>query len=119
MKCATPGCEKEARQGRKICTGCKTRQHRSRHPLRYWYDTLKMNAKRRGKPFDLTLEQFTEFCMKTGYGDLKGKTATSLSVDRIQSHLGYTYDNIQAITLSENSTKRFDDSLKPDEDCPF
>jgi hypothetical protein len=64
-----------------------------------------MNAKRRGKEFTLTLKQFEEFCNKTGYDEKKGITADSLTVDRIKDHLGYSVDNIQAITLSENVKK--------------
>ena len=119
MKCSTPDCTNEAALHRKICLTCKSKLYRERNPLKYWYDTLKMNARRRGKPFTLTLEQFSEFCKRTGYDELKGKTANSLSVDRIKDHLGYSIDNIQAITLSENAAKRFDDSVKPEENCPF
>jgi hypothetical protein len=78
-----------------------------------------MNAKRRRKPFDLTLEQFSNFCMKTGYGELKGKTATSLSVDRIRSWEGYTVNNIRAISLSDNTKLRNDPTYEVDEFCPF
>jgi hypothetical protein len=78
-----------------------------------------MNAKCRQKPFTLTLEQFSEFCKKTGYDEKKGKTAQSLSVDRIKSHLGYTADNIRAITLSENTMRRYNESVKPEDNCPF
>jgi hypothetical protein len=119
MKCSTPGCTNENRPGRKICTACKTRKHRAQHPLKYWFDTLKQNAKRRGKPFTLTLTEFECFCQRTGYDKLKGKTATSLSVDRKNDNEGYHAWNIQAITLSDNSKKKYDDSVKPDEYCPF
>jgi hypothetical protein len=119
MKCLTPNCINEAAKGRRICGKCRSRKYRAKYPLKAWYDTLKMNARRRGKEFTLTQEQFSEFCKRTGYDEHKGKTADSLSVDRIKSHLGYTIDNIQAITLRENTAKHFDDSVKPEENCPF
>jgi hypothetical protein len=119
MKCNTPGCINEARSGRRFCHACRTRKYRQKNPLKYWYDTLKMNAKRRRKVFTLTLEEFECFCRRTGYNELKGQTADSLTVDRIRDNEGYSADNIQAITLSENVKKKYDDKMKPDDNCPF
>lgn len=119
MKCKHKDCTSEASLGRRECEKCRSRAYRFRYPLKYWYSTLKMNAKRRGKDFSLTLEQFSEFCNKTGYGELKGKTATSLSVDRIRPLEGYSYDNIRAITLSDNSKREYDPTYEPDIYCPF
>lgn len=118
MNCQTESCPNEVEKGRRFCSKCIKRKYREKYPLKYWYDTLKMNAKRRGKEFTLTIEQFGEFCMKTGYDEKKGKTADSLSVDRIRNWEGYHFNNIRAITLSENSKKK-DLSLIPDEYCPF
>jgi hypothetical protein len=112
-------CVNEAAPQRKFCYKCQKRKYREKYPLKYWYDTLKMNAKRRRKPFTLTLEQFNEFCKRTGYGEKKGKTADSLSVDRIRDIDGYHANNIRAITLSENTKRCFDASVAPEEDCPF
>src|ERR1035437_5243365 len=119
MKCITKGCLNETGLQRKTCYKCEKRKYRAKYPLKYWYDTLKMNAKRRRKPFTLTLEQFTEFCKRTGYIEKKGKTAESLSVDRIKASEGYHASNIQAITLSDNSKKMHDDKMKPKDNCPF
>ena len=63
------------------------------HPLEYAYQTTKDNAKRRGKEFTLTLEQFKRFCRKTNYITGKGRTKTSYSIDRIENHKGYTINN--------------------------
>jgi hypothetical protein len=119
MKCSTPDCTNENAPGRRICRKCTTKRYRERNPLKYWYDTLKMNARRRGKAFTLTLEQFSEFCKHTGYNELKGKTANSLSIDRIRDVDGYHADNIRAITLSENTKRQYDSSVTPEENCPF
>jgi hypothetical protein len=119
MKCATDGCINERVAQRTFCHKCRQRKYRSNHPLRAWYQNLKTNAKRRGKPFTLTLEQFSDFCKQTGYDEKKGRTADSLSVDRINASEGYHAWNIQAITLSENSKKKYDDAVKPDDNCPF
>jgi hypothetical protein len=77
-----------------------------------------MNAKRRRKDFTLTINQFETFCKQTGYDEHKGKTANSLSIDRVNNDRGYHFDNIRAITLSENSIKN-DSSLIIDDYCPF
>lgn len=119
MKCASENCTNKHFGRSKFCRRCNNRKYRIKHPIQYWYWTLKMNAKRRGKSFSLTLEQFSEFCIKTGYGELKGKTATSLSVDRIKPLEGYHYDNIRAITLSDNSKCKYDPTYEPDVYCPF
>jgi hypothetical protein len=77
--------------------------------MRASYNTLRYNAKRRGKAFDLTFEQFKEFCRKTNYINKKGKTASSYSIDRIRPAEGYTVDNIQVLTLAANSLKKYTD----------
>ena len=66
---------------------------------------LKHNAKRRQKEFDLTYEQFIEFCIETDYLVGKGKTKHSYSIDRIDNSKGYTLSNIRILTLSANSQK--------------
>jgi hypothetical protein len=120
MKCSTPDCTNEAPlHGGRVCYKCIKRKYRAKYPLKAWYDTLKMNAKRRGKEFTLTLEQFSEFCKKTGYDEKKGKTADSLSIDRRRDTEGYHANNIRAITLSENTKRQFDSSVAPEENCPF
>ena len=118
MKCETEDCTNEAIHHRRWCAKCRTRAYRKKYPLKYIYNTIKYNARRRGKQFDLTFDQFKTFCQKTGYDELKGKSALSLSIDRKDSTKGYTYENIRAITLSENSRKG-NHSLESGEKCPF
>ena len=118
MKCATESCQNEAQLHRTLCYKCEKRKYREKYPLKYWYTTLKMNAKRRRKDFTLTINQFETFCKQTGYDERKGKTANSLSIDRVNNDRGYHFDNIRAITLSENSIKK-DSSLIIDDYCPF
>lgn len=104
-KCGTPYCRNEKAPGRKICHKCRARRQAISNPVGYAYNNLKQNAKRRGKYFDLTLEEFTEFCRSTDYIDKKGKSRKSYSIDRIDNSKGYTISNIQILTLSENSKK--------------
>jgi len=104
--CATENCYNKAEKNRTLCSCCKQRRYVLNHPLRYIYHNLKGNAKRREKEFTLTFEEFSEFCRKTGYDKLRGKTALSLSIDRKDPCLGYSKGNIRAITLSDNSKLR-------------
>jgi hypothetical protein len=119
MRCWTRDCENLAVPERRYCSKCKKRKYREKYPLKYIYDTIKMNAKRRRKEFTLTFDEFECFCRRTGYDKFKGITADCLSIDRIKNSEGYHVWNIQAITVSKNSKKKFDDSVKPDDNCPF
>jgi len=89
----------------KTCGTCKTKRYRQRNPIRYAYHTHKDNAKRRGIEFSLTFEQFKAFAVEYNLIVNKGKTKQSLTIDRIDCNRGYMIDNIQAMSLSDNSTK--------------
>lgn len=79
--------------------------HREADLMRYSYDTLKSNATRRGKPFELTFEEFKMFCYLTAYHIGKGRTKVSYTVDCIINELGYIASNIRSIPKGENSRK--------------
>lgn len=102
VTCVTPGCRNSARPRGAKCSTCQAHVN----PARYAYRHLKANAKRRGKPFDLTLEQFTEFAQRTEYLTRRGRTASSYHIDRINPEKGYTADNIQVLTNRENVLKQ-------------
>lgn len=57
--------------------------------------------------FTLTLSQYIELATQTGYADGKGKTAQSLSLDRIDPAHGYEPGNLRVVTLQENSRLRW------------
>lgn len=73
--------------------------------MRYCFQTLKDNAKRRGKKFELTYDQFSVFAIKNKLLMGKGRTAESYTVDRIRNWEGYHIDNIQRLTLAQNASK--------------
>lgn len=81
------------------------RKWRAKYPIKARYYALKSRAKERGHTCGITLEEFTEWCLETGYHLLKGKSATSASIDRKQHHIGYEKGNLQIRTLSDNSKK--------------
>jgi len=100
--CITPGCPNKAHPKGAKCSTCAAHAN----PIRYAYRHLKANAKRRGKPFDLTLDEFTDFAQRTEYATKRGRTATSYHIDRIDPHQGYTASNIQVLTNRENVLKQ-------------
>ena len=106
IKCATKFCRKHAVKGRGIfCFSCRSRRSRAANPMKWSYWNLKSNAKRRGKDFSLTFEEFKEFCEETNYIAGKGRTLLSYSIDRIDNTKGYHKGNIRRVTVSENSRK--------------
>lgn len=102
-KCSTKFCRRKCKY--KICTTCSTRKWRAKNLERSAYLNLRANSKRRNIKFELTYEQFLEFGYKHKYFAGKGKTKDSYSIDRINNELGYVIDNIQVLTISENSRK--------------
>jgi len=53
------------------------------------------------------VEDYTRFWNESAYGERRGKTAQSLSINRIDNSRGYHADNIEAVTLSLNSRLRY------------
>lgn len=103
-KCKTEGCNNKADRGN-YCYKCISRKRAKAHPMKYTYNNLKNNARNRGKEFNLTFQQFKDFCIKTDYMQNKGITKTSYHIDRIDETKGYTIDNIQVLTNTENVKK--------------
>lgn len=108
-KCCVKFCRKRVNptHRKNKCAKHHTRQWKEKNPLRYSYNKLKYRAKERGHSFSLTFEEYKEFAVKSGYGNGKGKIASSLSINRIREHEGYHKDNIEVRTLSENSRMRY------------
>lgn len=103
--CINAYCKNRKGKRRNICEACSSRKYRKNHPLKSAYQNLKNNAKRRGKEFSLTLEQFAQFAVNTFYMDKRGKHHNGLHIDRIDETRGYHADNIQPLTNTENVKK--------------
>lgn len=95
-----------------LCHKHFARSRRLSDPVGTRYTQFKGNAKRRGKAFSITLNEFREFCSDTGYLIQKGKRGRHATIDRINNNLGYSIDNIQLLTNKQNASKG---CLK----CPF
>lgn len=108
-KCRTPRCRNKVPQGRSICHTCDSRNKRARNPTRAVYEALRFNARRRGKEFSLTFEYFKEWAVQERLLKPDGTRYPNKTVDRKQQHLGYVEGNLQVLTLSENSRKRYVD----------
>jgi hypothetical protein len=106
-------CGKLLPNKKKICSACQSRIWRAKNTYRAAYIILKFNAKRRGHEFTLTFEQFKKFAIKTKYIKGKGIFRDNLHIDRKDETKGYTIDNIQILTNSQNIRKyleyKFDD----------
>ena len=105
-KCETKYCRRERPPQKKKCWTCQKKAWKKKYPVRYAYSNLKQNAKKRKKDFTLSLEQFEEFCKKTSYLEKVGKKRYHYSIDRIRSSEGYHIDNIQLLTVAQNSSKK-------------
>ena len=102
MSVACPHRNKE--KNRRMCRKC--RYAKEKQNLIAWsYRTLKANAKRRGKAFSLTLNDFAFFCYETNLLTTRGTKSTSFTVDRISDQYGYHVGNIQLLTNSDNVKK--------------
>lgn len=90
---------------RRICYACRHKRFKKRNPMRYAYNSLRCNAKRRGKFFDLTFQEFKELCEEYNYMEKKGIYAEDFHIDRYREELGYTKSNLRCITNTENVKK--------------
>lgn len=91
-----------------LCSTCRARKTREADPVRYSYNNRKANAKRRGKPFTITLDYYREFCVKVNlFGLKRGRHGDSYTVDCIINDLGYVEGNLQIMTNTDNVKKYF------------
>lgn len=104
MPCKYCGYDKVIK-GRRVCYSCEYKARKLRNPYRLSYTRLRGHAKARGKVFDLTFEQFKAFCIESNYLNCKGIEKHSYHIDRIDETKGYTIDNIQLLTNTQNIRK--------------
>lgn len=114
-KCPTPWCRNDSAPGRKHCHKCRSRSYREKHPYRYYYNVLRLNASRRGIEFNLSFRRFKKLWTdhpKKWKEKLAQKTCR-WEVDRIDINRGYADDNVQLLSKRENIRKYWEkDRLK-------
>jgi len=109
-----------------LCHKHYRRKRRDIDPVYCRYNGFKGNAKKRGIPFFVTLEEFRGFCQRNNYIIKKGNRGRNMTIDRRCNAHGYHIWNMQILTCFQNSRKgnRFNgpDFSKPkdyDDECPF
>jgi hypothetical protein len=65
----------------------------------------KHHAVRRSIPYSLSRRHWYYMNYFTMYWKKKGRTAESLTIDRIDNSKGYSDDNVQVVDMSYNSKK--------------
>lgn len=103
--CARYGCLKPAGTKKKYCPCHHHQALKRRDPISYIYSHRKQRAKARGHAWSLSLAEFRQWCQQTGYHLHTGRTAESLSIDRLDNRRGYSLDNIACIPLGANAAK--------------
>lgn len=93
-----------------------TARYRQGNAAKYWFKNLRNRAEKQGRAFDLTEEFLGELlepmtCAATGIAltyDWGGEGRTNPwapSVDRVDSLLGYTMDNVRVVCWAYNTAK--------------
>lgn len=113
--CVAYRCRNKRAAKQRFCAKHKHRYVKATNPVKYSYNLLKSNAKRRGCLFDLSFEDFEDFCEETGYLSRKGRRADSWHIDRVEIEKGYSKGNLQVLTNTENVKKQHEE----DYPCPF
>ncbi len=111
--CRAYRCNNKKRTRDKFCSKHRHRRTKERDLVGYKYWILKSNATRRKKEFSITLAEFRQWCKETNYHNLTGRSGDSATIDRIDDSKGYSIDNIQILTLSENSRKLWGEDPVP------
>jgi hypothetical protein len=111
--CKAYRCTNDHSKKDRFCSKHSKRYQKEKNEVSYVYNNAKSNAGRRKILFTLTLDEFKLFCKETNYLNLRGKKAGSASIDRVDPLKGYSYDNIQIMSLAENSAKMHKDNAVP------
>lgn len=118
-ECCAYGCKSlpnEKKLG--LCHKHYARYRKIKDPVYDRYFNFKRNALTRCKDFTITLEEFREFCQRTGYIIKKGMRGKNCTIDRIKNNLGYHIGNIQIKSNLANIKKyhtfdKFDKDYTP------
>ena len=107
--CKAYRCKSEHTPKDRFCCRHRHMFNKFKNPIKYTYHLLKSNARKRKIVFDLTIDYFTKFCIDNDYIKKKGRLASDATIDRIEASKGYVPGNIQVLSKSENSKKRWEE----------
>ena len=114
--CKAYRCKKRKDGRGRFCSKHYKRWRLEKDPVAYVYSATKSNAKRRGKEWGITLDEWREWCASNDYIEKRGKKKKSSSIDRIDNSQGYFLWNIQILPLGVNSSKS---DKEWEEECGF
>lgn len=103
--CCVKFCRSRRGGPHRLCHAHRMAKWRAENPIKSQFNILRDSARKRRIEFSLTFEQFKSMCMSTNYHEQSGCEAHCLQVDRVDAVRGYSIDNIQIITTSENTAK--------------
>jgi len=104
IRCKSKPCDRK----RGLCHRHYSIHRRIQDPVYDRYFNFRGNAAQRGIPFNVSLEQFREYCNDTGYIVKKGMRGKNCTIDRIRNWEGYYIGNLQLITNMANIRKYHD-----------
>ena len=111
-QCTCEGCWRPSVKRSSLCNKHSRLRKIENNPYTFYLGELRRRAKRRGKTCTLTVQEFKDFCLRTGYLSSKGVNAGDSHIDRIDPDRGYENDNIQMLTNTENLKKKYADILR-------
>lgn len=113
--CAYACFNKPVKRKAGLCHKHFARLRKEKDPIYDRYYNFKNNALKRKKEFTITLQEFRDFCLRTGYIITKGMRGRNATIDRIKNEFGYHIWNIQLLTNMQNIRKYWDFDRKNDE----
>ncbi len=119
LKCRNKECKHFDERVKAACQGCRTRKYRKRNPVRYAFHNLKSSARKRSIVFELTYEEFTQWCADTGYIETKGKKWEAMTVGRTDANKGYSLDNMKLEKWIDNTSKGYYERDRKPRSDPF
>ena len=102
--CCIAHCRKQRNRGR-LCYKHRQEVYKLRHPLRYFFNNHRQNAKRRGKVWSLSFEQYALLWKLSGRLPHVKSDGMMWAIDRIDESRGYEWGNVRIVDFMTNSLR--------------